>query len=255
MSSDCLLSAREGAVLTLTLNRPEAMNAFTPELLAALDRALAEAEGDDGLSVVILTGAGKAFSAGIDLKILAQSDIAGGDVGGAFNESARALAGRLARLPQATIARINGACFTGALEIALACDIRIAAETAKFGDTHAKLGLRPTWGMSQRLPRAVGLQRAKELSFTARTFTGTEAAAIGLVLEAVPLEALDARVGALAAAIAANSAGSIAAFKDLYAVSTDVGLHAGLDYEARARYDIADAKTRVEALLSQISRR
>ncbi|MCP5433608.1 MAG: enoyl-CoA hydratase/isomerase family protein [Alphaproteobacteria bacterium] len=255
MASDLVLEERRGAIVTLTLNRPEALNAFTPDLLSALEASLMRLETDRSVNVLIVTGAGRAFSAGIDLKHLSGGRVADGDVGGRFNDTARALAGRLSRLPQASIAKINGACFTGALEIALACDLRLAAEDAKFGDTHAKLGLRPTWGMSQRLPRAVGMMRAKELSFTARTFTGREAQDYGLVLEAVPRERLDARVEEIATAIAANSPGTVAAYKDLYAQADESGLEAGLAYEATRHYAIPDSADRVKALLAQIARR
>jgi enoyl-CoA hydratase/carnithine racemase len=152
---------------------------------------------------------------------------------------------RLTTMPKVVIARVNGHCYTGALELALACDLVVAAEEARFGDTHAKWGLRPTWGMSQRLIRLVGVARARELSYTARTFTGTEAAAWGLAVRSVPLAELDAAVAELTAAIVTNSAAAIAAYKDLYAHALDQGLHAGLAYEAQTRYPIADTEERV----------
>ena len=118
------------------------------------------------------------------------------------------------------IAKVHGFCFTGALEIALHCDFIYTTADTKFGDTHAKFGLRPTWGMSQTLAQAVGVRRAKELSFTARTFTGAEAAHWGLANEAVADQAaLDNTVAETAAAIAANSGAAVAASKDLYNLS------------------------------------
>jgi enoyl-CoA hydratase/carnithine racemase len=143
------------------------------------------------------------------------------------------------------IGRINGFCFTGALELALACDLVVAADEAKLGDTHAKWGLRPTWGMSQRLIRAVGIARARDLSYTARTFTGAEAAAWGLAVRSVPLAELDDAVAELADQVVANSAGSVAAYKDLYRQALDVGLSDGLEYEASTSYAITDAAERV----------
>jgi enoyl-CoA hydratase/carnithine racemase len=156
-------------------------------------------------------------------------------------------------MPQAVIAKVNGACFTGGVELILACDIVIAAEEAVFADTHAILGLHPSLGLSQRLPRRVGMARAKELSFTARRFDGREAAAMGLALEAVPLAELDARVDVLAQAIAANSPGAVAAYKDLYRVSENTHLADGLDFETDAHYDVADAEARFADFVAKLS--
>ena len=148
-------------------------------------------------------------------------------------------------MPQVVIARVNGFCFTGALELALACDLIVTADEAKLADTHAKWGLRPTWGMSQRLVRLVGIGRARELSYTARPFSGSEAAAWGLATRSVPRDDLDGAVAELAATIAANSAGSIAAYKDLYRRALDAGLTEGLAYEAETQYPITDTQSRV----------
>jgi len=241
-------------VATLTLNRPEALNALTPRLLQETEQALDEISADPGIGVVVLTGAGRAFSAGVDLKALqAQGlDLTKGNVGDDLNAAARRVQKKLEGMPQATIAKVNGFCFTGGVELMLACDIVIAAAEAKFGDTHAKLGLRPTWGMTQRLPRRVGMMRAKELSFTARTIDGVEAARIGLALEAVPRAELDAFVDELSSAIAANSAGSIAAYKDLYHVADNTGQDDGLAYETATKYDIPDVTDRMAGFLATL---
>ena len=155
------------------------------------------------------------------------------------------LSASLTTMPQVVIARVNGFCYTGALELALACDLIVTADEAKFADTHAKWGLRPTWGMSQRLVRLVGIARARELSYTAQPISGTEAAAWGLATRSVPRDELDGAVAELAAVIADNSAGSIAAYKDLYRHALDSGLTAGLAYEAETQYRITDAASRV----------
>ena len=152
---------------------------------------------------------------------------------------------RLTTIPKIVIARVNGFCFTGALELVLACDLVVVANEARLGDTHAKWGLRPTWGMSQRLARAVGMAKARELSYTARTFTGAEAAEWGLAARAVPLEQLDTAVNDLAQQLLANSIGSLVAYKDLYRRSLDLGQADGLAYEATARFDIADTAQRL----------
>ena len=238
-------TTRDGAVATLTLTRPQALNALTHEMLGELGAALEALSSDSAVRVIVLTGEGRAFSAGVDLKALAAGRVDGGSVSELLNANARNAIRLLTTVPQVTIAKINGFCFTGALELALACDLIVAADEAKLGDTHAKWGLRPTWGMSQRLIRAVGVARARDLSFTARTFSGQEAAAWGLAVSSVPLADLDAAVDELAASIVENSAGSIAAYKDLYRRALDVGLEDGLTYEATTSYPIADAQERV----------
>jgi enoyl-CoA hydratase/carnithine racemase len=215
---------------------------------------LTDIANDKTLGVVILTGAGRAFSAGVDLKALqaAGIDISAGNVGDDLNNAARGVIETITKMPQAVIAKVNGFCFTGGVELMLAADIIIVAEEAKLGDTHAILGFRPTWGMTQRLPRAVGMMRAKELSYTARHISGLEAAEYGLALEAVPAVELDAHVADLAQKIAANSAGSIAAYKDLYAKADNSGLNDGLSYEETTNYDIEDVGSRLNTFLSRL---
>jgi len=237
----------DGRVVTLTLERPDVLNALTPPMLGALGDALEAVAADSSARVVVLTGAGRAFSAGVDLKALGEVSLDGGAVGDLLDVPARRVTGLLATMPQITIAKVNGFCFTGALELALACDLVIVAEEAKLADTHAKFGLRASWGMSQRLIRLVGVARARELSYTARTFTGTEAAAWGLAARTVPLVELDDAVADLAATIVANSPGALAAAKDLYRVALDGGLAAGLAYEAATAYEIDDTEERVRS--------
>lgn len=220
MSTDVLLSSMEDGVATLTLNRPDAMNAFTPELLEALVAALKEA--GEQARVVVLRGAGRSFSAGVDLKVLQRATLEAGRVGGVFDGPAAEAAEVVRRSPVPVIARVHGFCFTGALEIALHCDLLYTTRDAKFGDTHAKFGIRPSWGMSQMLPQAVGLKKAKELSFTARTFSGAEAAQWGLANAAFDdEEGLDRAVADAARRIAENSEGAIAAYKDLFALAAE----------------------------------
>lgn len=232
-------------IATVVLSRPEALNAITPAMLDELLDAFTALGEDPEVAVVVLTGEGRAFSAGVDLKALGGRSLDGGTVGDHLNDSARRLTALLGELEAVVIAKVNGFCFTGALELALACDVVIAADEARFGDTHAKFGLRPTWGMSQRLPLAVGAARARELSYTARTFTGVEAAAWGLAASSHPRAELDGAVQALAEGVAANSLGSLLAYKDLYRVADRTGLDDGLAYEAATEYPIADTGSRI----------
>ena len=243
-SSGVTVQVADG-IATITLDRPDALNAITVEMLEALSEALDRLAVDDDVDVIVLTGAGRAFSAGVDLKALGQRSLRGGKVGNVLDLPARAVTERLTTIAKVVVARVNGHCFTGALELVLACDLAIAAENATFGDTHAKFGLRPTWGMSQRLVATVGITRARELSYTARTFTGTEAAAWGLVTRAVPADELDDAIAELTSRIRRNSQGSLAAYKDLYRHALDTGLADGLAYEAATDYAITDTEARI----------
>jgi enoyl-CoA hydratase len=236
-----------GAVTTITLHRPDALNAISPTMLGELDHAISAAAADETQRILVLTGAGRAFSAGVDLKALGGREIANGVVGDVLDVPARAITAALSGSALVTIAKVNGFCFTGALELALACDLMVVANEATLADTHAKFGLRPTWGMSQRLPAAVGMTKARELSLTARNVSGVEAAAIGLACRSVPLEGLDGEVDALVEQILANSSGSLAAYNDLFFYAGQNGLDDGLRYEATTGYRIADTSDRLAA--------
>jgi enoyl-CoA hydratase len=235
----------QGARATVTMSRPEALNAITPEMLAELRAAFEDLAGRPEVVVVVLTGAGRAFSAGVDLKSLGDRELVDGKVGDVLDLPARAVIDAIRALPAVVVAKVGGACFTGALELALACDVVVVAEEAKLGDTHAKFGLRPTWGMSQRLPWLVGPARARLLSYTARTFSGAQAAQWGLAALAVPRADLDATVDRLAEEIAGNSTGSLRAYKDLYRAAEREALPGGLAYEAATEYPIDDTGARV----------
>ena len=235
----------DGPLATVVMDRPDALNALTPALLEQLAAAIATASDDPAIRVIILTGEGRAFSAGVDLKALGNRSLEGGSVGDFVALPARRVIDLLVSVPQVVLAKVNGFCFTGALELALACDLVVTANEAVFSDTHAKFGLRPTWGMSQRLVRAVGVTRARWLSYTATRFNGEQAAQWGLAVVSVPRSELDGTVDDLARSIAANSRGSLAAYKDLYRQAVDVGQSQGLDYEASASYPIDDTEERV----------
>lgn len=213
----------DNGVRTIAFNRPEALNAFTPALLHELTAAVSLSGRDAAVSAIILCGEGRAFSAGVDLKLLKGAKPIAGRISSAFDGEAFRAAEAIRRCLVPVIAKAHGFCFTGALELALHCDFIFTTDDTKFGDTHAKWGLRPTWGMSQNLARAVGVRRARELSFTARTFTGADAARWGLANESLKDKAaLDACVAARAAEIAAASRGAVSAYKKLYAVHEEL---------------------------------
>ncbi|HZR81031.1 MAG TPA: enoyl-CoA hydratase [Candidatus Binatia bacterium] len=181
MGEPVLKVERSEGIATLTLNRPQAMNALSGELRRALVTAFREVAGERDTAVLILTGAGRAFSAGIDLKEL------GGEAGDASARDAEVaiaggdLVGAMLAVPQPIIGAINGFAITGGFEVALACDVLIASTEARFADTHARVGIMPGWGLSQRLPRAIGIYRAKELSLTGNYLDAQRAYEWGLV--------------------------------------------------------------------------
>jgi enoyl-CoA hydratase len=242
MMNDPVVFSRTGEIARLTFNRPDKLNALSSDLISkALE--ISEAVVHSDARVLIVSGAGRAFSAGVDLKAVSSPSY-GPEDAKRFSDNARRLALCWEAAPQAVIAKVSGYCFTGGLELALACDFILAAENAMFSDTHAKLGLRPGWGLSARLPRRIGVQRARELSFTARRVSAKEAVNMGLILDAIPADDLEDRVLALANQIIANSRGSIAAYKDLYVMSQNLPLDQGLKFEARSNYQIADRQER-----------
>lgn len=211
-------------IVTLTLNRPDKRNALNLAIWAELDAHVAAIRAaGDAIGVVVLRAAGSVFCAGNDLKER-------GAVAPEPHHQARVVT-RLATLPQPVIVAVQGGCFTGGLELALAGDIIVASESASFADTHGRFALVPIWGMSQRLPRRVGQWKAREMSFTGIPVSGAEAARIGLANHIVPDDQLDAKVDELARAIAGQSRHSVLAYKRLYSEQADLPLNAGLAHE------------------------
>lgn len=216
---------RDGAAV-LTLNRPEKLNALNVDLFKALDAQVERLEREpEFVGLVIVRGAGRCFSAGHDL-----GDIAAGERLPRPNFQAGIIE-RLASLAQPVISAVHGHCYTGALELALAGDIVFASANAKFADTHARWALTPVWGMSQRLPRRVGTYKAREMMFTCATYSGAEAAAMGLANMCVADEAFDAELAKLAQTILANSWFSHRANKRLLVDTDGLTLKAGLAHE------------------------
>jgi enoyl-CoA hydratase len=209
--NDLVLRADANGVATITLNRPDKLNALSPAVFVALREHLDEIAVNESVRCVVLTGAGRAFCAGHDLDSISSNEHA---VSKHFETET---VDALEALPQPTIARIQGHCYTGGLELALGCDLLVGSESAKLGDTHGQWGLVPIWGMSVRLPERVGRSTAKELMFTSRRVSGREALALGLVDKCVTDDQLDDTVGALAAEICANSAGTNRIVKRLLA--------------------------------------
>ncbi len=202
MADDLVIRHDAHGLATLTLNRPDKLNAMSPASFVALRAHIDAIATDESIGCVVVQGAGRSFCAGHDL-----GSIATGERAPSRHFEPETI-DALERLPMPTIARIHGHCFTGGLELALGCDILVAAESTRLGDTHGQWGLAPIWGMSVRLPERVGRSMAKELMYTSRRISGADAAAIGLVDHCVADNELDAAVAALAAEILANSWGT-----------------------------------------------
>lgn len=235
----------EDSTATITLNRPDALNALTVKMMGEWLEAVKMADADPNVRSMVFTGEGRAFCAGLDLKEMQERNVDAGYVGDVVDHPALLIIDAIHASPKPAIGKINGFCFTGALELALAFDFIVVADEAKLGDTHAKWGLRPTWGMSTRLADAVGVRKARELSFTARTFTGKQAAEWGLANYAVPLADLDATVKEITDGIASCSGGAVAAFKDLYNHWLTGSVDDGLKYELDTDYEITDTADRL----------
>ena len=184
MTQDVLLVEKKDGVATLTLNRPEEMNALSLELRWALQAALEDVRTDPDIGVVILTGAGKAFCAGLDLKEMGKPV--------ADKRAAQPMdpPSLLRAVNKPIIGAINGVAITGGFEISLSCDLLVVTPEARFADTHARVGLIAGWGLGARLSRAVGLARAKELSLTGNFLSAEQAYDWGLVNRIVPQQQL-----------------------------------------------------------------
>jgi enoyl-CoA hydratase len=215
----------QDGVATLTLNRPDKLNAINVPLMIDLRSHLDEIARDDAVACVVLTGAGRSFCAGHDL-----SSISSGERAPSKHFEAETI-DALENLTRPTVAKVRGHCFTGGLELALGCDLIFAADSAQLGDTHGQWGLAPVWGMSVRLPERVGRSTAKELMFTSRRISGSEAADIGLVDRCVADDMLDSTVAELATEIVRNSRGTNRIVKRLIAAQSDLSRTEALLHE------------------------
>lgn len=203
----------DGGVAVITLNRPSARNALNAELRDALIGAVVELDGRDDVGAIVLTGADPAFCAGLDLR-----ELSAGGATAPTDPVAALVAARGPFPPRRTplIGAINGPAVTGGLEIALACDFLVASERARFADTHARVGVMPGWGLTVRLPEAVGLRRAKQMSLTGNYIDAATALAWGLVNAIVPHGALVATAIGMARDIASTPPRSIAELLSIY---------------------------------------
>ena len=216
-------------IATITLNRPESRNALSTEVLGLLPQVMRDADARDDVDVVVLTGTDPAFCAGLDLKELGSS---GGNLGGGADGSANAdgTRGPFPELTKPLIGAINGVAITGGFELALNCDFLVASEYAKFGDTHSRVGVMPGWGLTVLLPQAIGVRRAREMSFTGNFVSAEEALQWGLVNHVVPHDQLMTTTRRLATDIVGNDQPGVRQIRRTYARIT--AETAGWDIEA-----------------------
>tara|TARA_B100000700_G_scaffold323956_1_gene428918 strand:+ start:620 stop:1351 length:732 start_codon:yes stop_codon:yes gene_type:complete len=216
----------QDGIAILTLNRPEALNALSPKLFIELHEQVKNISNEtDRVGCVILRGEGRSFSAGNDLKA-----IQAGEKAPSRHFQAETL-DMIENLPQPVIASVHGHCFTGSLELALACDMLITSPSAKFADTHGKWGMVPVWGMSQRLTRRIGPLKTKEMMYTGRIVGGEEATQIGLANECVADEFLQARTLEIANSIIENSWHTLRSDKFLVNQGMSMGYEEGKIFE------------------------
>ena len=241
MNTDQVIFSEHDGLATLLLNKPDKLNALDTavfeQLLVHIERLEASTAT---VGCVVLRGNGRSFSAGHDLSVLT--------AGESLAETAlqAKVIERLANLPQPLISAVHGHCYTGGLELALAGDIILASANARFADTHAKWALTPLWGLSQRLPRRVGVAKAREMMFTCRTYTGAEAEHMGLANVCFPDDVFNREVEAFARAMLENSWFSLRENKRLLLETDGMSLAAGLAHEVfRTRGTGPDMKARI----------
>jgi enoyl-CoA hydratase len=229
MTESTVITSIDGAIATVTLNRPGAMNALSRAMRRDLAAAMRRLEADADVRVVILTGAGdRAFTAGLDLKELGAEGLGAANAETADDNPVLAIE----LLTKPCIGAINGVAITGGFEVALACDVLIASSNARFADTHARVGIMPGWGLSQKLSRLIGPYRARELSLTGNFLDATTAAAWGLVNRVVAPADLMASAQALAADMASIDPAFSATYKKLIADGYAVSFGEGMAIEA-----------------------
>ncbi len=244
---------REHGVATLSLDRPKQLNALDAATLRELARAVREIRRDAGVRAVVVTGAGeKAFSAGADIPAMAAMS---GAEGHAYSRLGHDVLARLEALAVPVVAAVNGVALGGGLELALACDLIVASERARFGQPEINLGLIPGFGGTQRLVRRIGQTRARELIYLGHMITAEEALRVGLVNRVVPAERLAEEAARLAADLAAKAPIALAEAKRATAVAADADLETGCRYETEAFGVTFATEDRVEGLKAFMDKR
>jgi enoyl-CoA hydratase len=224
MGYESIIFEKEDNIAILTFNRPDARNAVNNQVRAEFTSAIAEVEADDDIRVMILTGSGKAFASGVDIKEFNQTTPY-------HAHNLFRLGERVENLPKPVIAAVNGFSLGGGNEIALGCDIIIASERAKFGQPELNIGIIPGGGATQRLPRMIGVCRAKELIFTSDIITAEEAFNLGMINRVVPEDQLMPTAKEIAKKIATKSPAALKLAKQAINYGMQTSLETGLKYE------------------------
>ena len=244
---------KSGNLAFITINRPKALNALNSETLKELDLAIANIENDNNVYCVILTGAGeKSFVAGADIAEMKDLDSKAAEEFGLLGNK---VFRRLENLNKPVIAAISGFALGGGCELAMACDIRIASEKARFAQPEAGLGITPGFGGTQRLPRIVGLGKAKELIYTCAMINAEEALRIGLVNKVVPLESLMEEAKSMAATICANAPIAVKLCKDAINRGMQVDIDKAIEIEAQDFGKCFDSDDQLEGMTAFLERR
>jgi enoyl-CoA hydratase len=244
-TDELILIDRDAGVTTVTLNRPTALNALSAALRQRIVEVFAELRDDADTQVVILTGAGRAFTVGLDLKEL------GGEVAASASISSQVLSDAVTGLGKPVIGAVNGFAITGGFELALMCDFLIASTEARFADTHARVGVVPGWGLSQRLPRLIGINRAKQLSLTGNYLDADTACAWGLVNRVVAPDQLLPVCRQLAADIVSTEPVTRGEIKRIM----DAGWHASLAEGLAIEHAASEAHSRREVTPEKVAER
>ncbi|HAH81080.1 MAG TPA: enoyl-CoA hydratase, partial [Gammaproteobacteria bacterium] len=243
-ATDLVLTSNQAGVTTVTMNRPEALNALSAGLRNRLTEVFIDLAEDSATEVIVFTGNGRAFTVGLDLKEL------GGETAAATVVN-KDLGKAMLQVNKPIIGAINGYAITGGFELALMCDFMIASEHAKFADTHARVGVVPGWGLSQRLPRLIGINRAKELSLTGNFLDAETAYAWGLVNRVVAADELLATAQQLAKDIVSTEPVTRNAMRHIMDAGWHTSLTEGLVIERDANREHAKTEVRAEKVAAR----
>ncbi len=257
MAEEDVLYKKENGIATITLNRPDRMNALIPEVVRGIYRGMEKAAADEEVRVIILTGTGRAFCSGGDVKAMAEraTNPAAASITTDSGQKRHHLAILFQDCPKPVIAAINGAAVGTGLDVALACDIRIASEKARFAEAYVRRGVLPANGGAYFLPRLVGIDRACQLIFTADMIDAGEARRIGLVTMVVPHEELENTVIEMAEKIAKNSPQAVQYAKRAIYAGLTQDLKTSLDYTVGIWYELIKTEDHREGTVSFVEKR
>jgi len=257
MAEEDVIYKKEGGIATITLNRPDKMNAFTPGIVGGIHESIEDASSDDEVRVIIITGTGRAFCSGADVKAMAERASQPDDT--RSREEARPPRGHLALLfrdcDKPVIAAINGVAVGVGLDMALACDIRIASDTARLSEAYVRRGIAPAGGGAYFLPRLVGVDKACQLIFTGDMIDAREAERIGMVTMVVPPEELEDAARELAEKIAKNPLMAIRYAKQAIYAGLETDLKTSLDYTMAMRQELLKTEDHKEGTVSFVEKR